>query len=113
MTQTMRTSRILLRRSPQLMKASFLCLMLLIRVRISRIRTNLQPTIRMRRDGLLQPGTATYPLPVADAAWFGWAVGNATEEELDAMIQVGQKHAMQWLAREVATRTESPLRHVR
>jgi len=53
----------------------------------------------------IQPGGPQYGLPAgtSDAEWFAWATSAAPEEQLDMMIELGERHADAWLQAEGLT----------
>ena len=55
-------------------------------------------------EDLIQPGERYAPaLPVESSSWFAWALEPATDEQLDAMVELGRQHARVWAEREQKT----------
>ena len=52
-------------------------------------------------ENVIQPGALRYvseglELPVADSQWFRWALEPASDEQIDAMVDLGREHARCW-----------------
>ena len=50
---------------------------------------------------IIQPGLRSEPLPIPQSEWFARALEPASDEDLDAMIDLGRKHARAWIALDV------------
>jgi len=52
-------------------------------------------------DDVIQPGERYEPaLPVGESTWFNWALTPASDEQIDAMVELGRQHARRWAERE-------------